>query len=75
MAIAKRQEYKKRNIETQIMTAQVQAISTKSIKAKTDKTQAESKCRLYGKVDETGIGLLFKYSLIRNKISQSFTVT
>ena len=35
------------------MAAQKQAIRTNAIKAKTDKTQAKSKCRLCGKVDET----------------------
>ena len=35
------------------MAAQEQVISTNAIKAKIDKTQAESKCRLCGKVDET----------------------
>ena len=35
------------------MEAQEEAIRTNVIKAKIDKTQAESKCRLCGKVDET----------------------
>ena len=35
------------------MAVQEQAIRTNAIKAKIDKTQAESKCRLCGKVDET----------------------
>ena len=35
------------------MAAQEQTIRTNAIKAKIDKTQAESKCRLCGKVDET----------------------
>ena len=35
------------------MGAQEQAIRANAIKAKTDKTQAKSKCRLCGKVDET----------------------
>ena len=52
MAMAKRREYK-RETESLIMAAQEQAIRTNAIKAKIDKTQAESKCRLYGKVDET----------------------
>ena len=34
------------------MAGQEQTIRTNTIKAKVDKTQAESKCRLYGKVDE-----------------------
>ena len=43
----------KRETESPIMAAQEQAIMKNAIKAKTDKTQAESKCRLCGKVDET----------------------
>ena len=39
--------------ESPIMEAQEEAIRTNVIKAKIDKTQAESKCRLCGKVDET----------------------
>ena len=35
------------------MVAQEQAIRANAIKAKIDKSQAESKCRLCGKVDET----------------------
>ena len=35
------------------MAAQEQAIRTKAIKTKIDKTQAEIKCKFYGKVDET----------------------
>ena len=35
------------------MAAQEQTIRPNAIKAKIDKTQAESKCRLCGKVDET----------------------
>ena len=52
MAMAKRREYKKRNRITNL-AAQEQAIRTNAIKAKIDKTQDESKCRLCGKVDET----------------------
>ena len=44
---------KKREIESLIMVAQEQAIRANAIKAKIDKSQAESKCRLCGKVDET----------------------
>ena len=43
----------KRETESLIMAAEEQAIRTNVIKAKIDKTQAKSKCRLYGKVDET----------------------
>ena len=42
----------KRETESLIMAAQEHAIRTNAIKAKLDKTQAESKCRLCGKVDE-----------------------
>ena len=35
------------------MAVQRQGIRTNTIKDKIDKTQAESKCRFYGKVDET----------------------
>ena len=43
----------KRETESLIMEAQEQVIRTNAIKAKIDRTQAESKCRLCGKVDET----------------------
>ena len=43
----------KRETESLIMAPQEKAIRTNVIKAKIDKTQAESKCRLCGKVDET----------------------
>ena len=43
----------KRETESLIMAAQEQGIRTNAIKTKIDKTQAESKCRLCGKVDET----------------------
>ena len=43
----------KRETESLIMAAQEQSIGTNAIKAKIDKTQAESKYRLCGKVDET----------------------
>ena len=52
MAMAKRREYKKRN-RILIMAAQEKVIRTNAIKAKIGKTQAESKCKLCGKVDET----------------------
>ena len=42
----------KRETEPQIITAQELAIGTNAIKAKIEKTQAESKCRLCGEVDE-----------------------
>ena len=43
----------KRETESLIMAAQEQAIRENVIKAKIDKTQAQSKCRLCGKADET----------------------
>ena len=43
----------KRETESLIMATQEQAIRANAIKAKIDKTQAESKCRLCGKVDGT----------------------
>ena len=43
----------KRETESLIMAAQEQAIRTNAIKAKIDKSQEESKCRMCGKVDET----------------------
>ena len=43
----------KRETESLIMAAQEQAIRTNVIKAKIDKTQEESKCRMCGRVDET----------------------
>ena len=43
----------KRETESLIMAAQEQAIRTNGIKAKIDKTQEESKCRMCGRVDET----------------------
>ena len=42
----------KRETESLIMAAQEKIIRANAIKAKIDKTQAESKCRLCGKVDE-----------------------
>ena len=43
----------KRETETLILAAQEQAIRTNLIKAKIDKTQEDSRCRMCGKVDET----------------------
>ena len=43
----------KREMESLIMAAHEQAIRTNAIKTKIDKTQAESKCRLCGKMDKT----------------------
>ena len=52
MAMAKRQEYKKRNRITNYGSTRI-GIRANAIKAKIDKTQAKSKCRLCGNVDET----------------------
>ena len=43
----------KRETESLIISAQEQAIRTNVIKAKIDKTQIDSKCRMCGKVDES----------------------
>ena len=43
----------KRETESLITAAQEQAIRTNVIKAKIDKTQEESKCRMCRRVDET----------------------
>ena len=43
----------KRTTEAFIMAAQEQAIRTNTIKAKTDKTQKNSKCRINGKAEES----------------------
>ena len=50
--MVKRGEYKNRN-KISNYAAQEQAIRKNAMKAKIDTTQAESKCRLCGKVDET----------------------
>ena len=46
-----RQRYLKRTTEALIMAAQEQAIRTNNIKAKIEKTQENSKCRLCGKLE------------------------
>ena len=43
----------KRETESLIIAAEEQAIRTNLMKAKVDKTQTESKCRICGKVDES----------------------
>ena len=43
----------KSTTEALIMTAQEQAIRINTIKAKTDKTQENSKCRMCGKAEDT----------------------
>ena len=43
----------KRETETLIMAAQEQAVRTNLVKAKIDKTQEDSTCRMCGKADES----------------------
>ena len=43
----------KRETETLIMAAQEQAFRTNLVKAKIDKSQEDSKCRMCGKADES----------------------
>ena len=62
----KRREYKKRN-RILIIAAQEQAIRANAIKAKIDKTQAESKCRLCGKVDETIRHIKCEYPILAQR--------
>ena len=57
----------KRETETLIMAAQEQAIRTNLIKAKIDKTQQESKCRMCGQVDESVNHILSECSKIAQK--------
>ena len=52
MAMTKRQGYRERERESLIMAAQEQTIRTNVIKAKMEKTQAKSKRRLCGKMEE-----------------------
>ena len=49
------------------MAAQEQAIRTNAIKAKIDKTQADSKCRLCGKVDETVRHIVCEYPMLAQR--------
>ena len=49
------------------MAAQEQAIRTNVIKAKIDRTQAERRCRLCGKVDETVRHILCECSMLAQK--------
>ena len=57
----------KRETETLILAAQEQAIRTNLIKAKIDKTQEDSKCRMCGKVDETINHLISECSKMAQK--------
>ena len=53
--------------ETLILAAQEQAIRTNLIKAKIDKTQEDSRCRMCGKVDETINHLISECSKMAQK--------
>ena len=57
----------KRGAESMIMAAQEQAIRTNVIKAKIDKTQEESKCRMCGQVDETVNHIISECSKLAQK--------
>ena len=57
----------KRETESLIMAAQEQAIRTNLIKAKIDKTQQESKCRICGQSDESVSHILSECSKMAQK--------
>ena len=57
----------KRETELLIMAAQEQAIRTNVIKARIDRTQKESKCRMCGRADETINHLLSECSKMAQK--------
>ena len=57
----------KRGTESMIMAAQEQAIRTNVIKAKIDKTQEKSKCRMCGQVDETVNHIISECSKLAQK--------
>ena len=57
----------KRETESLIMAAQEQAIRTNVIKARIDRTQEESKCRMCGRADETINHLLSECSKMAQK--------
>ena len=57
----------KRETETLIMAAQEQALRTNLVKAKIDKTQQDSKCRMCGKADESINHLLSECSKMAQK--------
>ena len=52
----------KSKTEALIMAARKQALRTNLVKAKIDKTQDNSKCRIFGKTDESTNHLLSEYS-------------
>ena len=53
--------------EASIMVAQEQAIKTNNIKAKIDKTQENSKCRMCGKTEESLNLVLSEWSKLAQK--------
>ena len=57
----------KRETESLIMAAQEQTNRTNTIKVKIDKIQAESKCRLRGKVDETVRHIVYKCPMLAQR--------
>ena len=57
----------KRETKSLIMAAQEQAIRTNLIKAKIDKTQQESKCRVCGQNDESFRHILSECSKMAQK--------
>ena len=57
----------KRKIEALIMVAQEQAIRTNNIKEKIDKTQENSKYRMWGKAEESVNHVLSEYSKLAQK--------
>ena len=57
----------KRETESLIMAAHEQVIRTNAIKAKIDKTQDESKCRLCGKVDETVRHIVYECPMLAQR--------
>ena len=66
MALGKRWHFE-RETESLIMAAQEQAIRTNLIKAKIDKTQQESKCRMCGQSDESVSHILSECSKMAQK--------
>ena len=57
----------KRTTEALIMAAQEQAIRTNNLKAKIDKTQENSKCRMCGKAEESVNHVLSECSKLAQK--------
>ena len=57
----------KRGTQSMMMAAHKEAIRTNSIKAKIDKTQEESKCRMCGQVDETVNHIISECSKLAQK--------